>query len=163
MFWELFESRKMGSQTKTRLNLHLLRPHWVLTAILLATVPVLPAPLWHSLSCYFCPPQVKEKSCPNITSECLPNQLCFSSRYHHGPDHVLSAQGCMDKNLCASNKTLSYRGVKYSVRDTCCCKDYCNEPPKSDANTGKTEEDQDLCKNYTSSRISTSPAAASNL
>ncbi|KAI3371180.1 hypothetical protein L3Q82_023812, partial [Scortum barcoo] len=34
----------------------------------------------------------KGKSCPNITSQCLPNQRCSSSRGHFGSLHVLSAQ-----------------------------------------------------------------------
>uniref|UniRef100_A0A671X459 UPAR/Ly6 domain-containing protein n=1 Tax=Sparus aurata TaxID=8175 RepID=A0A671X459_SPAAU len=87
------------------------------------TALVLPALSLDSLLCYFCPLQHKGKSCPNITSQCLPHQHCSSSRGRYGPVHVLSAQGCVDSELCGSHEILSHRGVKYNVSHTCCCKD----------------------------------------
>uniref|UniRef100_A0A3Q1IR94 UPAR/Ly6 domain-containing protein n=1 Tax=Anabas testudineus TaxID=64144 RepID=A0A3Q1IR94_ANATE len=110
-----------------RLDVRLLGLCWFLTSILLAADLVFPAPAPHSLSCYYCPLQNKSKSCHNITSHCLPNQHCSSSRGHYGPVHILSAQGCLDGELCGSHEMISYRGVKYNVTHTCCCKDNCNE------------------------------------
>lgn len=161
-----------------RLDVRLLELFWFLTSILLAIDLVLPAPTLHNLSCYYCPLQKKNKSCPDITSQCLPNQLCANSRGHYGTIHILSAQGCVDRELCGSQEMISYRGVKYNVTHTCCCKDKCNEWPKSDAILKKLlgmspdkmdvnisnalrEELWDSCNNYTSSRITTLPATAS--
>ncbi|XP_028287351.1 protein Bouncer-like [Parambassis ranga] len=136
-----------------------------LTCILLAVV--LPAFTLDSLLCHYCPLQPKGKSCPNITSQCLPNQHCSSSRGRYGSLHVLSAQGCVDAELCGSREIASYRGVKYNVTHTCCCKDKCNSKPKSDTDlktllrliTALTEDGQitavlredswDSCANYT--------------
>lgn len=151
-----------------------------LTSILLtAAALVLPALSLDSLLCYFCPLQHKGKSCPNNTSQCLPHQHCSSSRGRYGPVHVLSAQGCVDSELCGSHEILSHRGVKYNVSHTCCCKDKCNDPLKPDTNlrmlirmiteridhTGVTnvtkKELWDSCAHYTSLRNSTVPAAAS--
>lgn len=146
-----------------RLNVHLLGLYWFLTSILLATDLVFPAPTLQSLSCYYCPLQNKNKSCPDITSQCLPHQQCSSSRGHYGLVHILSAQGCVDREHCGSHEMISYRGVKYNVTHTCCCKDKCNERPKSDANLKKllvsspdevdvniiNAEDWDSCKDYT--------------
>ncbi|XP_044048731.1 protein Bouncer isoform X1 [Siniperca chuatsi] len=161
---------KMGSQRESRLDIHLLGPQWFLTSILLTTALVLPALSLDSLVCYYCPLQHKGKSCPNITSQCLPDQRCSSSRGHYGSIHILSAQSCVDTELCGSHEIISYRGVKYNVSHTCCCKDECNGPSKSDTNlkmllgmiTDKTdytninnvlrEEPWDSCTNYTSSR-----------
>lgn len=156
------------------LDVHLLGPQWFLMSILLTTALGL-----DSLLCYYCPLQRRDKSCPNITSECLPNQRCSSSRGHYGSLHILSAQGCVDTELCGSHETISYRGVKYTVSHTCCCKDKCNSPPKSNTNLkmllgmtkGKKdnpiitnvlmEEPLDSCANYTSSRSSTLSVTAS--
>ncbi|XP_070829141.1 protein Bouncer-like [Chaetodon trifascialis] len=170
----------MRTQRKGSLDVQLLGPRWFLTSILLATAAlVLPALSLDSLLCYYCPLQHKGKSCPNITSQCLPDQRCSSSRGRYGSIHVLSAQGCVDPELCGSHEIISYRGVKYNISHTCCCKDSCNVPQKSDANlkmllgmitekmdyTNTThaleEEPWDSCANYTSSKSSTLPAAAS--
>nr|XP_046249416.1 sperm acrosome membrane-associated protein 4-like isoform X1 [Scatophagus argus] len=180
MFWELLQYRKMGSERKSRLDLNLLGQCWCLTSILLASSAlVLPALNLDSLLCYYCPLQHKGKSCPNITSQCLPDQRCSSSRGHYGSIHILSGQGCIDAELCGSHEIISYRGVKYNVSHGCCCKDKCNVPPKSDSNlklllgmvTDKMddvnitevfkEEPWHSCANYTSSRSSTLPTTAS--
>ncbi|XP_068578492.1 protein Bouncer-like [Cebidichthys violaceus] len=168
----------MGSQREISLDVHLLGPRRLLTSILFATVLVLPALSLDSLLCYYCPLQRKGQSCPNITSQCLPDQRCSSSRGHYGSLHILSAQGCVDTELCGSHEIASYRGVKYNVSHTCCCKDKCNGRPKSDTNlkmligmiavkidyTNTTnvlrEELWDSCANYTSGS-STLPATAS--
>uniref|UniRef100_A0A4W6CRU5 UPAR/Ly6 domain-containing protein n=1 Tax=Lates calcarifer TaxID=8187 RepID=A0A4W6CRU5_LATCA len=115
-----------------RVDIHQLGLHWPLTFILLTTVVVLPALTLDSLLCNYCPLQYKGKSCTNITSQCLPDQRCSSSRGHFGSLHVLSAQGCLDSELCDSHEIISYRGVKYNISHTCCCKDKCNGSPKSD-------------------------------
>uniref|UniRef100_A0A8C2Z5T2 Uncharacterized protein n=1 Tax=Cyclopterus lumpus TaxID=8103 RepID=A0A8C2Z5T2_CYCLU len=106
----------MGSQRENRL----------LTSILLATALVLPALSLDSLLCLYCPLQHKGKSCPEITSQCLPGQRCSSSGGHYGSLRILSAQGCLDTKLCGSHEITSYRGVKYNVSHACCCKDKCN-------------------------------------
>ncbi|XP_041795611.1 protein Bouncer-like [Chelmon rostratus] len=165
----------MRSQRKSiSLDVHLLGPRWFLTSILLATAALaLPLSL-ENLLCYYCPLQHKGKSCPNVTSRCLPDQRCSSSRGRYGSVHVLSAQGCVDPELCGSHEIISHRGVKYNVSHTCCCKDTCNGPPKSDSSlkmllgmitdTNIThvlkEEPWDSCANYTSPRSSILPATA---
>ncbi|XP_054475933.1 protein Bouncer-like isoform X2 [Anoplopoma fimbria] len=144
----------------------------------MTTALVLPALSLDSLLCFYCPLQHKGNSCPNITSQCLPDQRCSSSRGHYGSLHILSAQGCVDTKLCGSHEITSYRGVKYNVSHTCCCKDECNGRPKSDANLKKLlgmmavktnhrnianvlrEELWDSCANYTSGS-STLPDSAS--
>lgn len=154
----------------------LVGPCWFLTSILLAAALVVPALALDSLLCYYCPLQHKGKPCANITSQCLPDQRCSSSRGHYGSVHILSAQSCVDAHLCGTTEMLFYRGVKYNVSHTCCCKDECNGPPKSEASlkkllgiiTDKTdvnvthvrrEESWDSCANYTS-LSTTLPAAA---
>ncbi|XP_065812712.1 sperm acrosome membrane-associated protein 4-like [Labrus bergylta] len=92
---------------------------------MLASALLLPALSLGSLTCYYCPLQHKGKSCPNITSQCLPHQRCSNSRGHYGPVYILSAQGCVDSDLCSSHEMTSYRGVEYNVSHTCCCKDQC--------------------------------------
>uniref|UniRef100_A0A8P4G145 UPAR/Ly6 domain-containing protein n=1 Tax=Dicentrarchus labrax TaxID=13489 RepID=A0A8P4G145_DICLA len=169
----------MGSPRTSSLDVHLLGPRWFLTSILLATALVLPALSLDSLMCYYCPLQHKGKSCPNITSQCLPDQRCSNSRGRYGSIHILSAQGCVDTELCGFHESISYRGVKYNVTHTCCCKDQCNFLPKSDSNikmllgmiTDKTnftnitnvlrEEPWDSCANYTTLRSSMSPTTVS--
>ncbi|TDH09482.1 hypothetical protein EPR50_G00087290 [Perca flavescens] len=168
----------MASQKKSSLEAHLLGPRWLLTSILLATALVLPTLSLDSLLCYFCPLQQKGKSCPKITSQCLPDQRCSSSKGHYGSLHILSAQGCVDTELCGSHEITSYRGVKYNVSHACCCKDECNGQPKSDTTlkmvlgmiTAKMdyinvtnvlrEDPWDSCANYTLSKSSTLPAIA---
>nr|XP_019934297.1 PREDICTED: sperm acrosome membrane-associated protein 4-like [Paralichthys olivaceus] len=108
-------------------------PHWFLTSILLATALLLPALSADTLVCHYCPLQHKDKSCGNITSQCLPGQRCSSSTARYGAVHVLSAQGCLDGDLCGSHELMSHRGVKYNVSHSCCCMDECNGPPRSDA------------------------------
>uniref|UniRef100_UPI0037E8CE3B protein Bouncer n=1 Tax=Semicossyphus pulcher TaxID=241346 RepID=UPI0037E8CE3B len=114
----------MGSQRKRSLDV------WLLTSILLALI--LPVLTLDSLTCYYCPLQHKGKPCPNMTSQCLPDQRCSSSRGRFGPIHILSAQGCVDSNLCGSHEIIPFRGVEYNVSHGCCCKHRCNSPPKSD-------------------------------
>ncbi|XP_040894821.1 protein Bouncer-like [Toxotes jaculatrix] len=168
----------MGSQRKNSLDFNQLGPHWFLTSILVAAALVLPALTLDSLLCYYCPLQHKGNSCANITSQCLPDQRCSSSRGRYGSIHILSAQGCVDSGLCGSHEIISYRGVNYNVSHTCCCKDNCNGSPKSDANLKKilgmitdktnhtsitdvlTEEPLDSCANYTSLKTATLPATA---
>ncbi|XP_042268186.1 protein Bouncer-like [Thunnus maccoyii] len=169
----------MGSQRNQSPDIHLLGPHYFLTSVLLATALVLPAFTLDGLLCFYCPLQHKSKSCPKITSQCLPHQHCSSSRGHFGSMHILSAQGCVDSELCGSHEITSYRGVKYNVSHTCCCKDKCNGPPKSDVSlkkllgmiTNKTdytnithvlrEELWDSCANYTSPSTSLLSTSAS--
>ncbi|XP_059191675.1 protein Bouncer-like [Centropristis striata] len=164
----------MRSQRKSSLG-----PLWVLTIILAATALFLPTLSLDSLLCYYCPLQQKGKSCSNITSQCLPDQRCSSSRGHYGPIHILSAQGCVDADLCGSHEIISHQGVEINVTHTCCCKDKCNSRPKSDTklklllrmikgkidNTNITnvlrEELWDSCANYTSSGSTESPTTAS--
>lgn len=161
-----------------RVDIHQLGLHWPLTFILLTTVVVLPALTLDSLLCNYCPLQYKGKSCTNITSQCLPDQRCSSSRGHFGSLHVLSAQGCLDSELCDSHEIISYRGVKYNISHTCCCKDKCNGSPKSDISLKKLlgmitdrtdytnitnvlrEELWDSCANYTSFKSTTLPATS---
>ncbi|KAK5867182.1 hypothetical protein PBY51_011697 [Eleginops maclovinus] len=158
----------MGSQTKSSLDL--LGTCWFLSSILLAAALVLPALSLDSLLCNFCPLQHKGKSCPDISSQCLPDQRCSSSKGHFGSLHVLSAQGCVDAELCGSHKMDFFRGVKYNVSHTCCCKDKCNSRANTDTNLKKLlgmladklhypnitsvlrEEPWDSCANYTSSK-----------
>uniref|UniRef100_A0A3P8RQ58 UPAR/Ly6 domain-containing protein n=1 Tax=Amphiprion percula TaxID=161767 RepID=A0A3P8RQ58_AMPPE len=90
-----------------------------------------------SLLCYYCPLQPKGKPCTNTTSQCLPDQRCSSSVGRYGSIHVLSAQGCLDKELCGSHEIISYQGVKYNVSHTCCCRDKCNNEPKFDTSLKK--------------------------
>ncbi|XP_032379693.1 protein Bouncer-like [Etheostoma spectabile] len=162
----------MASQRKSSLEAHLLGPRWFLTSILSATALVLPALSLDSLLCYYCPLQHKGMSCPKIISQCLPDQRCSSSEGRYGSLHILSAQGCVDTKLCGSHEITSYRGVKYNVSHTCCCKDECNGQPKSDTklkmllgittdkidytNVTKVfrEDPWDSCANYTSSKNS---------
>ncbi|XP_041651244.1 protein Bouncer-like isoform X1 [Cheilinus undulatus] len=168
----------MGSQGESSLDASHLGPNWFLTTILFTSSLLLPAVSLDSLTCYYCPLQQKGKSCPNITSQCLPHQRCSSSRGHYGPIYVLSAQGCIDLDLCSSHEIVSYRGVEYNVSHTCCCKDKCNNRPESDLNlkmllriiTHKKdlfkadvlrEEPWDSCANYTTATGSTLPAIAS--
>uniref|UniRef100_A0A3Q1GH03 UPAR/Ly6 domain-containing protein n=1 Tax=Acanthochromis polyacanthus TaxID=80966 RepID=A0A3Q1GH03_9TELE len=77
------------------------------------------------------------KPCTNTTSQCLPDQRCSSSIGRYGSTHVLSAQGCLDKELCGSHEIVSYRGVKYNVSHTCCCRDKCNNELKFDTSLKK--------------------------
>lgn len=159
------------------LDVPLLGPRWFLTSMLMAAALLVPALTLDSLLCYYCPLQHKAKPCTNITSQCLPNQRCSSSSGRYGSVHILSAQSCVDAQLCGSTEILSYRGVKYNVSHTCCCKDKCNGPPKSEASlkellgiiTDKIhvnitnvpgEERWDSCANYTSLSTTTLPAAA---
>lgn len=152
------------------LDVRPLGPRWFLTCILLATAAlVLPALSLDSLLCFYCPLQPKAKSCPNITSQCLPDQRCSSSRGHYGPVHVLSAQGCVNADLCGSHEIISHQGGNYKVSHSCCCKDKCNIPPKSGVNLKMLlgmatknmshtdnrdvkEEAWDSCANHTTSR-----------
>ncbi|XP_034540930.1 protein Bouncer isoform X2 [Notolabrus celidotus] len=157
------------AQCKSSLDIHSLVPLWFLTSILLASALLLPALSLDSLLCYHCPLQQKGKLCPNITSQCLPHQRCSSSRGHYGPIHMLSAQGCMDSDLCGSHEIVPYRGVEYNVSHTCCCKDKCNIQLKSasslkmllgmienrlDHNNGLRSEPWDSCANYTQPKSS---------
>lgn len=108
---------------------------WFLASGLLAlTALVLPAPSQDTLLCYFCPLLEKKDPCVNMTSPCRPSQRCSSSRGHYGLVHVLSAQGCMDAELCGSSEMVSFKGSQFNVSHTCCCKDKCNTPPKTGPN-----------------------------
>nr|XP_029138084.1 protein Bouncer-like [Labrus bergylta] len=165
----------MGSQRQSSLGVRPLGPYWFLTSIMLASALLLPALSLDSLTCYYCPLQHKGKSCPNITSQCLPHQRCSNSRGHYGPVYILSAQGCVDSDLCSSHEMTSYRGVEYNVSHTCCCKDQCNSMPKTDSNlkmllrivdikdhTNVTFNGlgEDSCANYKKPRSSTIPDTA---
>ncbi|XP_077372002.1 uncharacterized protein LOC144015670 [Festucalex cinctus] len=103
-----------------------------LTPILLTVVLLLSSlARLESLLCNFCPLQDKESPCPNITTECRPGQRCATSRGYYGTLHALSAQGCVDASLCSSHPAVSYMGVEYRVRHSCCCEDKCNMAPTS--------------------------------
>uniref|UniRef100_A0A672ZLK8 UPAR/Ly6 domain-containing protein n=1 Tax=Sphaeramia orbicularis TaxID=375764 RepID=A0A672ZLK8_9TELE len=110
--------------------IHVLGPCWFLLSVLMATALMVPAVGVDSLLCYYCPLQHKDKSCPNITSQCLPDQRCSISWGFYGSIHIVSAQRCVNKQLCGSKEKVSYRGVKYDVRHKCCCRDTCNTAPK---------------------------------
>ncbi|KAM7414823.1 hypothetical protein PAMA_019579 [Pampus argenteus] len=127
----------MGTQRNQSVDIHLLGPHCRLTCILLAAALVIPTFTLDSLLCFYCPLQQKSKSCLNTTSQCLPDQRCSSSRGHFGSVHILSAQGCVDSELCGSHEIISYRGVKYNVSHTCCCKDKCNVLTKANGSLKK--------------------------
>ncbi|XP_035498528.1 protein Bouncer-like [Scophthalmus maximus] len=169
----------MGSQRKDRLGARQPGPHWFLASVLLATALVVPARTLDSLLCLYCPLRHKGKSCGNFTSQCLPEQRCSSSTARYGSVHMLSAQGCVDGELCGSREIVSHRGVEYNVSHACCCEDKCNGPPKSDAslkkllgmNKDKTDHTDltdvlreppwDSCANHTSLRTTTTlPATA---
>ncbi|XP_029909793.1 protein Bouncer-like [Myripristis murdjan] len=172
----------MGSKRKPSVNIQPWCLGWLLPSVLLATTLVLPGLALDSLLCNYCPLQHKGKPCPNITSQCLPDERCSSSMGRYGPVHILSAQGCIAAQLCGSHEIISYRGVGYNVSHSCCCRDQCNRPPKSDTSLkrllGMTtdkpdytnfgnftkviiEEPWDSCVNYTSSKMSTPPTTAS--
>lgn len=153
------------------LGIHLFSPCCFLISILLVSAAILPALALDSLLCYYCPLQQKSKPCPQTTSQCMPDQRCAISTGNYGFFHILSSQGCVDSKLCGSRKVISYQGVKYNVSYTCCCKNQCNIPPKSDSNlkklldlialkvdhVGKTdglkEEPLDSCPNNTRTTI----------
>ncbi|XP_061578727.1 sperm acrosome membrane-associated protein 4-like [Cololabis saira] len=153
------------------------RAQLLLTCVLLVSALVLPALQLDSLVCYFCPMQEKSQACTNVTSHCLPDQRCSTSKGHYGAVHVLSAQGCVDAELCGSHEVVSYRGVEYNVSHTCCCRDKCNSRPKlsnlkklmqmikakMDKATSDVlvEEPWDSCENYTLSRTTAFPAIKS--
>ncbi|XP_061629289.1 protein Bouncer-like [Phyllopteryx taeniolatus] len=115
----------MAAQRKQRLTL---------TSVMMAAVLFLSAlGQRDSLLCYFCPLQPKEAPCPNITTECPPGQRCTTSRGYYGVVHVLSAQGCLDAQLCGTSQVVSHMGVEFLARHSCCCKDKCNVAPTSKA------------------------------
>ncbi|KAF3855010.1 hypothetical protein F7725_023065 [Dissostichus mawsoni] len=76
----------------------------------MAAALFLPSLSLDSLLCNFCPLQHKGTSCPEISSQCLPHQRCSSSRGYFGSLHVLSAQGCVDAELCGSHEMASFEG-----------------------------------------------------
>nr|XP_055029358.1 protein Bouncer-like isoform X3 [Misgurnus anguillicaudatus] len=84
------------------------------------------------LLCNYCPLQVKDKICPNITTACRPHERCFSSRGRYGRVHVLSGQGCVAEELCDSHQTLIHMSVAYNVTYMCCCYNLCNDAPTAD-------------------------------
>ncbi|KAM8893101.1 protein Bouncer-like [Spinachia spinachia] len=125
----------MDPRRSNSADARLLGPRGLLTSVLLAAALALPAAVSvDSLLCFYCPLQHKGQSCPSTTSRCLPAQRCSSSTGRYGSLHILSAQGCVDAELCGSHQITSYRGVKYSVSHTCCCNDKCNGRPKFDNN-----------------------------
>lgn len=149
---------------------------FLLTSVILVSTLVLPALQLDSLLCHFCPLQDKIKSCPNMTTQCLPGQRCSSSRGFYGSVHVLSTQGCVDADLCGSHEVVSFRAVKYNISHTCCCKDKCNIAPKRVSSLKKLlglikidnstsdalkEDSWASCENYTLSRTTASPAIKS--
>ncbi|XP_077939018.1 protein Bouncer-like [Gasterosteus aculeatus] len=162
----VFTRKKMDSQSGNSQDARLPGPRGLLTSILFAMALVLPALGMDSLLCFYCPLQHKGQSCLNITSQCLPDQRCSNSRGRYGSLHILSAQGCVDTELCGSHQITSYRGVKYNVSHTCCCKDQCNVRPKiaknlsllmgmmafkrDDANGTNVIREELSCANYTS-------------
>ncbi|KAL2093960.1 hypothetical protein ACEWY4_011272 [Coilia grayii] len=82
------------------------------------------------LVCNFSPLQDRNKPSMNSTTECLPEQRCYSARARYGPVHVLSAQGCVAADLCGSSKIIRHRGhVDVNVSYTCCCGERCNPLP----------------------------------
>lgn len=159
--WRGFTCRKIGSQRKSSMDRNTC---CFLTSFLLVAAVVLPVLALDTLLCYYCPLHQKGKSCEPITSECLPDQRCSSSRGLYGSVHILSAQGCVDSNFCGSHEVVAHKGARFNITHVCCCKDKCNAPPKSASNlrkllgiTGKTEESltaylEDTCASYTSNR-----------
>lgn len=119
-----------------------------LLGILLTTVLTFPALSTDTLLCYFCPLHHKSKGCRKvITTQCLPDQVCSSSKGHFGPVHVMSSQGCVKRELCGSHEFIFHRGAVYNVSHNCCCRDTCNSPLKSDTNLKKLLEEITDTKN----------------
>uniref|UniRef100_A0AAY5F288 UPAR/Ly6 domain-containing protein n=1 Tax=Electrophorus electricus TaxID=8005 RepID=A0AAY5F288_ELEEL len=81
------------------------------------------------LLCYYCPLQDRDKSCLNVTTQCLPREHCSSSWGHYGSVHMVSAHGCVAQDLCGSYQMLMHKGVSFNVTYICCCHDQCNRPP----------------------------------
>lgn len=122
----------MQSLRDQRQLINPLSPAWLLSCILLTMLLALPVLTIGSLECNFCPLQVKGEPCPNITTQCLPDQRCASSRGHFGGAHILSAQSCVNLDLCGSHRIKLFRGTNYNVSYTCCCADLCNQKPRPD-------------------------------
>lgn len=146
------------------------QPLWLLASILLVSGPVSSLEL---LRCNFCPLLEKSESCPYFTTECPPGEYCTSSRGFYGALHVLSAQGCVSADLCGSSEMVTYRGVQYKVRYTCCCQNECNEPPeskttlkellqmikaKANETEAAVERPLDVCANSTLTEMTAAPA-----
>lgn len=137
---------------------------------ILTTMMAVPTLRTDTLLCYFCPLQHRDRSCNNITTQCLPDEVCVTSTGYFGALHVLSAQGCIKRNLCGSHQFVHHKGVRYNAHQACCCKNTCNHPPKADTSLKKLllgmirggkdhvnvsitpvqEETFDSCANYTS-------------
>uniref|UniRef100_A0AAV2KY76 UPAR/Ly6 domain-containing protein n=1 Tax=Knipowitschia caucasica TaxID=637954 RepID=A0AAV2KY76_KNICA len=103
-----------------------------LCVLLTTTARTVPSLRTDTLLCYFCPLQDKSESCENFTTQCTPDQVCAISRGHTGSLHVMSAQGCVKRDLCGSHQSMSKLGVRYDVSHSCCCEDKCNYRPKSE-------------------------------
>ncbi|KAJ8381746.1 hypothetical protein SKAU_G00025240 [Synaphobranchus kaupii] len=86
-----------------------------------------------SLLCNFCPLHRKGLTCPTFTTECKPQERCYSGRgLYHGSIHILSAQGSVSRELCGTVQPIEFMGISYSINYTCCCRDKCNLPPELD-------------------------------
>ncbi|XP_061108790.1 protein Bouncer-like isoform X2 [Conger conger] len=66
------------------------------------------------------------------TTECRPQDRCFSAPGLFGKSHILSAQGCVSRELCGTVQPAVFRGSTYFLNYTCCCRDQCNLPPEQD-------------------------------
>ncbi|RVE71660.1 hypothetical protein OJAV_G00054050 [Oryzias javanicus] len=144
---------------------------WLLASILLVSGP---ASALEHLLCNICPLHEKSELCSNFTTECLPGERCASSRGFYGALHVLSAQGCVSADLCGSYEMVTFRGIKYKVRHTCCCQNVCNEAPESkttlkellqmikakanDTEAAVEERPLDVCANSTRTETTAAPA-----
>lgn len=134
-----------------------------LLCALLSAVP-LPSLRTDALLCYFCPLLPKTQSCSDAyTTQCLPDEVCASSRGHDDEGkHLLSAQGCIKRHLCGSHEQKYSFGQWYNVSHTCCCKDTCNFRSRAEEEGLKLQKgikgfqkvddvpDSDSCVNYTS-------------
>ncbi|XP_059420478.1 protein Bouncer-like [Carassius carassius] len=78
-----------------------------------------------ALECHYCPLQAAGTRC-NITTECHAHERCSTGWRRYGRVHVLAVQGCASPELCASNQTLTHKGIEYEITYTCCCRDLCN-------------------------------------
>ncbi|KAJ0029392.1 hypothetical protein NQD34_004389, partial [Periophthalmus magnuspinnatus] len=99
----------------------------ILSAILFATTARSFPLRTDTLMCYFCPLRPKSEPCPNITTQCTHGEVCANFKFYYGDVHVLSAQGCVQRDLCSSYEFKFYLDVRYNVSHTCCCVDTCNQ------------------------------------
>lgn len=135
---------------------------WLLTSILWTTAAlVLPTLGQDGLLCYYCPLQLQDQPCPNITVKCKSLERCLTSTGRYGRTHMLSQLGCMEARRCGSHYMVPYRGVNFNVSCDCCCSNNCNTQPTATSTLktilervhkiihGDPPKEVDSCANYT--------------